>query len=85
VEEAIAVASKHPNVYLGTSGYAPKYWRPEMLQFMDSRRGRNKTVWGTDYPLVRHEESMRQIKELGLKPETLQAVLHDNAVRAFGV
>ena len=85
VEEAIAVASKHPNVYLGTSGYAPKYWRPEMLQFMDSRRGRNKTVWGTDYPLVRHEESMRQIKELGLKPETLQAVLHDNAVRVFGV
>jgi len=28
VEEAIALASKHPNVYLGTSGYAPRYWRP---------------------------------------------------------
>ena len=85
VEEAIALASKHPNVYLGTSGYAPKYWRPEMLQFMDSRRGRNKTIWGTDYPLVRHAESMQQIKELGLKPETLQAVLHDNAARVFGI
>jgi predicted TIM-barrel fold metal-dependent hydrolase len=85
VEEAIALASKHPNVYLGTSGYAPKYWRPEMLQFMDSRRGRSKTIWGTDYPLVRHEESMKQVKELGLKPETLQAVMSDNAKRVFGI
>ena len=79
VEEAIALASKHPNVYLGTSGYAPRYWRPEMLQFMDSRRGRHKTIWGTDYPLVRHEESMRQIAELNLKPETVRALLNENA------
>jgi uncharacterized protein len=85
VEEAIALASKHPNVYLGTSGYAPKYWRPEMLQFMNSRRGRDKTVWGTDYPLVRHEESMKQIAELDLKPETVKAVLNENARKVFGL
>ncbi len=83
VEEAIAIASKHPNVYIGTSGYAPKYWQPELLRFMDSRRGRSKTIWGTDYPLVRHPESMEQIRQLGLRPETLQAVLHDNARSVF--
>lgn len=85
VEEAIALASKHKNVYLGTSGYAPRYWRPEMLQFMDSRRGRSKTIWGTDYPLVRHAESMEQVKQLGLKQETLDAVLRDNAQRVFSI
>ena len=83
VDEAIALASKHPNVYLGTSGYAPKYWQPTMVRFMDSRRGRSKTIWGTDYPLVRHEESMRQLKELGLKDETFKAVTRDNALRVF--
>jgi hypothetical protein len=85
VEEAIALASKHPNVYLGTSGYAPRYWRPEMLQFMDSRRGRHKTLWGTDYPLVRHEESMKQIAELGLKDETVRALLNENARKVYGL
>jgi predicted TIM-barrel fold metal-dependent hydrolase len=83
VEEAIALASKHPNVYLGTSGYAPRYWRPEMLQFMDSRRGRGKMLWGTDYPLVRHAESMRQVADLGLKPETVKALLNENARKVY--
>jgi len=83
VEEAIAIASKHPNVYLGTSAYAPKYWQPQMLQFMDSRRGRHKMVWGTDYPLVRHEDAMAQIRQLGLRDETVRALLHENAQKAF--
>ena len=50
VEEAIALASKHPNVYLGTSGYAPKYWRPEMLQFMNSRQRARQDGVGNRLP-----------------------------------
>jgi predicted TIM-barrel fold metal-dependent hydrolase len=83
VDEAIALASKHPNVYIGTSGYAPKYWQPQMVRFMDSRRGRGKVVWGTDYPLVRHEESIGQIHELDIKDETRRALLNENARRVF--
>jgi len=40
-EEAIALAWKHPNVFLGTSAHAPKYWKPELAKFIDSRARTN--------------------------------------------
>lgn len=49
IGEAIALASKHSSVYLGTSAYAPKYWTPEFVRFMDAH-GRNKVMRGTDFP-----------------------------------
>ena len=84
VEEAIALASKHPHVYLGTSAYAPKYWRPELVRFIDSRRGRDKVLWGTDWPLVKHDEALEQIAALGLREESKRKLLYDNAARVFG-
>jgi len=83
VEEAIALAYKHPNYYIGTSAYAPKYWRPELVRFINGR-GKHKVMWGTDFPLILHEESLRQIDELGLKDECKDALLHGNATRVFG-
>ena len=54
VEEAIALASKHPNVYMGTSAYAPKYWPPELVRFIDSRgRDKSKTWFSTGCGSVR--------------------------------
>ena len=82
VEEAIAVASKHPNVYIGTSAYAPKYWPPELVRFIDSW-GRNKVMWGTDYPVIMHARSLREIEELGLREQSKQNLLRGTAVRVF--
>ena len=84
VEEAIALASKHPNVYMGTSAYAPKYWPPELVRFIDSR-GRDKVMWGTDYPLIMHKRSLAEIEALGLREEAKRKLLRENAVRVFGL
>ena len=83
VEEAIALAWKHPNVFLGTSAYAPKYWKAEMVRFINSH-GRDKCMWGTDFPLIDHGESLAQIGELGLRDASLEKFLHANAARVFG-
>jgi predicted TIM-barrel fold metal-dependent hydrolase len=83
-EELIAMAWKHPNVYIGVSGHAPKYWDPKLTAFLNARRrGIGKVMWGTDYPLIMHEESLRQIDELDLKPEAKRALLRDTAVSVF--
>ncbi len=82
VEELIALAAKHPNVYLGASGHAPRYWEPSMVRFINSR-GQDKVMWGTDYPLLGHKEALQQIDALGLKPEAKRKLLRDNAVRVF--
>ena len=80
------MAWKHPNVYIATSGHAPKYWDPKLVRFLNARnRGIGKVMWGTDYPLIDHAESLSQIDAVDLKPEALQALLHDIAVKVFKI
>lgn len=82
VEEALALASKHANVFMGTSAYAPKYWKQEFVSFINGR-GQDKIVWGTDFPLLTHERSLREIEGLGLRDDAKQKLLRDNAMRIF--
>ncbi len=81
-EEMIAMAWKHPNIYICMSGHAPKYWDKSVVHFLNSR-GIGKCVWGTDYPLIQHEESLMQVEQLNLKPHAKQALLHDTAAKIF--
>jgi hypothetical protein len=83
--EAIALAVKHQNVYIGTSAHAPKYWPEDLIRYLNSSRGRGKVMWGTDWPLLEHKDSLEQIHALQLKKETLQALLRDNARKVFGL
>lgn len=82
VEEAIALASKHPNVYLGTSAYAPKYWKPELVRFINSW-GQDKVLWGSDFPLVKHTEALQQVEELNLRDAAKEKLLWRNAEKVF--
>ncbi len=85
VEEAISVAWKHPNVYLGCDAHAPKYWDPAFVRFLDSSRGREKVLFGTDWPVVEFERAIREIGELGLAEETRRKLLRENGVRVYGL
>lgn len=82
VEELIALAWKHPNVYVATTAHAPKYWDPKFIRFANSR-GKDKVLFGTDWPVINHERARRELLELGLKPEALRKLLHDNAAAVF--
>lgn len=83
-EEAVALAWKHPNLFLGTSAHAPKYWKPELVKFINSH-GQDKVMWGTDYPLIDHKESLQQIDALGLRESSKEKFLYNNAARVFGL
>ena len=82
VEELVAIAWKHPNVYIGTSAHAPKYWDKKLIQFINSR-GRDKVLYGSDFPVLLHGESLRQIGELGLKEKAVPKLLRTNALKVF--
>jgi predicted TIM-barrel fold metal-dependent hydrolase len=82
IEEMIAMAVKHKNVFLGVSGHAPKYWDPSMIRYINSR-GKDKVMWGTDYPLLSHKEALEQLEELGLREESRNKLLRDNVMRVF--
>lgn len=82
VEEMIAMAWKHPNVYVATSGHKPRYWDPKMVKFLNSR-GMDKTLWGTDYPLILHDQSLADIDAMNLKPQAKAKLLRENAIKVF--
>jgi predicted TIM-barrel fold metal-dependent hydrolase len=85
-EELIALAWKHPNVFIGTSAHAPKYLGTPgygtLLSFMNTR-GKEKVLFGTDYPVLYHKEALEQVKGLGLSEEAERSYLRENALRVF--
>lgn len=82
--EMIAMAWKHPNVFIGSDAHAPRYWPREFVQFIDSY-GQDKVIFGTDFPVLEFARARREIEELGLRPEPLRKLLRDNARRVYGL
>lgn len=83
-EEMISVAYKHPNVYIGSDAYAPKHWSPSFVRFIDSW-GSDKVIFGTDYPVIDPERAVKEIDQLGIRPESLQKFMRENALRLYGL
>jgi predicted TIM-barrel fold metal-dependent hydrolase len=84
VEEMISVAWKHPNVYIGSDAYAPKFWKPEFVRFINSW-GQDKVLFGTDFPIIDFERATREINELGLKEDSKQKLLWKNTAHVYGL
>ena len=84
VEELLALAWKHRNVYVGTSAHHPRYWDPSMVRFANSR-GRGKVLFGTDYPVMDYRDALKAIAELPLKDEARELVVGGAARRVFGL
>jgi uncharacterized protein len=81
VEELISACYKWDNIWFGIDAWMPKYLSPTILQFMNSRMGRDRCLWGTNG--LPWAESLRQFDELGLKDDVRQRVLRDNALELF--
>lgn len=83
-DEMIAMAWKHRNVFIGTDAHSPRYWPESFVRFMDSY-GRDKVIFGTDFPVLEHRRTRDEIEALDLRPESLRKVLRENALRVYGL
>jgi predicted TIM-barrel fold metal-dependent hydrolase len=82
VEEAVAMALKFSNVFLGTAAYPPEHWSSSVVDFVRGP-GRTKTVFGTNFPTVGHRHALTQLASLDLTPETRDGLLGGTARRVF--
>lgn len=82
VEEMISVAWKHPNVYIGSDAYGPRHWKPEFVQFINTW-GKDKVIFGTDYPVIDMERAMREIDDLELRPGPKRKFLRENVIKLY--
>ena len=81
-DEMISVAYKHRNVYIAGDAYAPRHWPAEFRRFADSW-GQDKVLFGTDFPIIDPRRAMREIEELGMRPEPMAKLLGRNAEGLF--
>jgi predicted TIM-barrel fold metal-dependent hydrolase len=83
VDETVAMLVKHPNVYLMTAGFAPKYLPEPLVRYMDSR-GRDKVMWSSYFPIMSVERTLREGRALALRDEAMTGYLGANAAHVFG-
>jgi len=85
ISQMIAVAWRHPNVYLELSGIRPRYLSKELVSHFDTPILRGRVLFGTDYPLLEWAPSIEDILQLDIATETKHEILWANAARLFGL
>ena len=82
--EMIALAEKYPNVYIDTSAYKPKRYPPELVSWM-RKRGRDKVLFGTNWPMIPPANCLAQLDVLELDDQAKERFLSGNAIEVFGL
>ncbi|MEW6127559.1 MAG: amidohydrolase family protein [Acidobacteriota bacterium] len=81
-DEMIGLAWKHANVFIDTSAYLPRYYPPQLIHYLKTY-GKDKVLFGTNFPQLALEKCVAQVYELNL-PDDIQAkFLSENAKRVF--
>ncbi|MEV6336491.1 amidohydrolase family protein [Nocardia vinacea] len=83
-DEALAVATHKPNVYIDLSGWSPKYFPPQLVKYANSLLKR-KVLFGSDFPLISPDRWMKDFEQLDIKDEVRPLILRENAITALGL
>lgn len=80
VDDIVAVARRHPTVYLEFGGLSPKYVRMNgtgwaTLRHMMDNLLTDQVLFASDWPVMSMERSLIEWREMGLRPNTLQRLL----------
>ena len=66
-DEALAVATHKPNVYIDLSGWSPKYFPPQLVRYANTLL-QDKVLFGSDYPVITPDRWLADFAELDIKP-----------------
>ncbi len=83
-ENALAVATHKPQVYIDLSGWSPKYFPPILVQYANTIL-KDKMLFGSDYPVLTVDHWMTEFDKLPIRPEVKPLILRDNAIRLLGL
>lgn len=81
-DEAIAVATKHKNVYIDTSAYTAQRYPAALVDYLRAH-GRKKVLFGSNYPMITPQKALTGLAALRLDAEVQALFLRDNARRVF--
>jgi predicted TIM-barrel fold metal-dependent hydrolase len=81
-DEAVAVATKHANVYIDTSAYTTERYPAALVQYLRGH-GRHKVLFGSNWPMIAPAKALASLDDLGLIDEVRALFLGGNAARVY--
>jgi predicted TIM-barrel fold metal-dependent hydrolase len=79
-DEAISVCLHKSNVWIDLSGWSPKYFPPQLVQYANTRL-RTKVLFGSDFPLITPDRWLADFEQQTFKDEVRPLILKENAAR----
>lgn len=83
-DEALSVALHKAQVHIDLSGWSPKYFPPQLVQYANTLL-RDKVMFGSDYPAITPDRWMADFAKLDIRPEVKPLILKENAARLLGL
>jgi len=83
-DEAISVCLHKQNVWIDLSGWSPKYFPPQLVQYANTQL-KTKVLFGSDFPLITPDRWLADFAEAPFKDEVRPLVLKENAGRLLGL
>ena len=83
-DEALSVATHKPNVYIDLSGWSPKYFPANLVQYANTLL-KHKVLFGTDNPVLSPDRWLEDFAKLPIKPEVRPLIMKENAVKLLGL
>ncbi len=83
-EQSLAIARHKTNFYIDLSGWAPKYFPAELVQYAGSIL-QDRSLFGSDWPAIPVERWLEEFEQLDFKPEVRRKILLENAKTLLGL
>ncbi|HEX7045049.1 MAG TPA: amidohydrolase family protein [Burkholderiales bacterium] len=83
-DEALSIATHKAQVYIDLSGWSPKYFPANLIQYANTLL-KHKVMFGTDYPLLTPDRWLADFEKLPIKPEVKPLIMKENAIRLLGL
>ena len=82
-DEALAIALHKASVYIDLSGWSPKYFPPQLVQYSNTLL-KSKVLFGSDHPMITTDRWMADFANAGFRDEVQPLILKENAAKLFG-
>lgn len=83
-DEALAVAVRHNHVYIDLSGWSPKYFPANLVQYANTMLA-DKVLFGSDFPLLPPDRWLADFANLPIREHVRPKILKDNAIKLLGL
>ncbi len=83
-DEALSVSLHKPNVYIDLSGWLPRHFPPQLVQYANTLLA-DKVMFGSDYPLLSPDRWLADFAELEVRDDVRPRILKGTAARLLGL